>query len=89
MAGQADYSDPQIREAVARAMLDETEVSGAQAGGAERPVAAADPKQLFCDNWDTVKQVLNFLKPFLPQKLQGIVDMIIKAGDTLKQLICR
>ncbi|MFL6844931.1 MAG: hypothetical protein ACJ8ER_08645 [Allosphingosinicella sp.] len=90
MAGKAQMSDKQIREAVARAMLDESEVSGAAAaaGGKAAAAGGADPKKLFCDNWDTVKQVLQFLKPFLPKLLRGFVDAIIKAGDVLKGIIC-
>jgi len=74
--------DKQIREAVAQAMMDETEVTPTPSA------ALADPKELFCKNWDTVKQVLLFLKPKLPKLVRAAVDVIIKVGDALKQILC-
>lgn len=74
--------DNQIREAVAQAMMDETEVSAAPSA------ALADPKELFCKNWDMVKQVLLFLKPHLPKIVRAAVDVIIKVGDALKRILC-
>jgi hypothetical protein len=74
--------DNQIREAVAQAMMDESEVT---------PTASAalgEPKDLFCKNWDTVKQVLLFLKPHLPKIVRAAVDVIIKVGDALKKILC-
>lgn len=50
--------------------------------------AAGDPKQLFCENWDTVKAVLGFLRQYGPGFLKPIIDIVIKAGDALKRAIC-
>ena len=85
MAKKADYDDQQAREAVARAIMDDSDVSAA---GGSAAALGANPNELFCKNWDMVKQVLQFLKPFLPKVLRGVVDIIIKAGDALKSTIC-
>jgi hypothetical protein len=87
MAKQADSNDPQIREAIARALMDDSPVKEAGHHGMAA-AAAPNPKELFCKNWDTVRTVLLFLKSFLPKNLQGVVDAIIKAGDVLKGIIC-
>lgn len=76
-------NDKQIREAVAQAIMDDSPVA-APAGAA----ALASPKDLFCKNWDIVKQVLQFLKPHLPALVRAAVDVIIKVGDALKKILC-
>ncbi|HEX8621095.1 MAG TPA: hypothetical protein VF718_03920 [Allosphingosinicella sp.] len=73
----------QIRDAVAQAIMDDSEVAEPTAAA-----ALADPKDLFCKNWDTVKQVLLFLKPRLPALVRAAVDVIIKVGDALKKILC-
>jgi len=50
--------------------------------------AAVDPKTLFCENWDLVKNVLSAAKIFLPGWADAIIDLIIKAGDAVKAEIC-
>ena len=87
MPKQTDSNDPQIREAVAQALMDDSPVKAKAAPGAAL-AAPANPKDLFCKNWDMVRQVLLFLKPYLPKNLQGLIDSIIKVGDVLKRLIC-
>jgi hypothetical protein len=86
MAELTDSDRQRIREAVAKALMEDD--GRAPAATAALAAAAIDPKRLFCDNWETVKAVLQFLKPFLPKSLQGVVDGIIKAGDAVKALIC-
>jgi len=67
-----------------------TEALSADDRGAPAPVAdRADPKQLFCENWDLVKRVLLALRQFAPAFLKPIIDMVIKAGDALQKVICR
>jgi hypothetical protein len=87
MTDHADPNDPQVREAVARALMDDSDAD-VRVNEAAAADALVNPKELFCNNWDMVKQVLQFLKPYLPKYLQGILVVIIKAGDALKNVIC-
>ncbi|HEX8225026.1 MAG TPA: hypothetical protein VF605_14500 [Allosphingosinicella sp.] len=86
MTDQNESRDMQAREAVARALMDDSDVESSAAGGTA--ALRADPKALFCEHWDTVKTVLNFLKDYLPKYMRPIVTLIIKAGDALKAAIC-
>jgi hypothetical protein len=61
----------------------------AAAAGGGAAAAGVDPKKLFCDNWDTVKAVLGFLRSVAPAFLKPIIDMVIRAGDAVKATICR
>ena len=91
MTESKPYDERKGREAIARALMEDGPQTSAESGGAAAPAAAAplgDPVKLFCQNWNTVKQVLQFLKPHLPFFLRGVVDAIIKAGDVLKGVIC-
>jgi hypothetical protein len=75
--------DKQIRDAVAKAIMDDSPVAAATSAA-----ALANPKDVFCKNWDIVKQVLQFLKPHLPALVRAAVDVIIKVGDALKKILC-
>ncbi len=46
-----------------------------------------DPKKLFCENWETVKTVLQALASLVPGA-GLIVGWIIKAGDLAHGAIC-
>ena len=37
--------------------------------------------KLFCQHWPTVKQILEFLKRFLPAKVVAVIDALIRIGD--------
>ncbi|HEX8574029.1 MAG TPA: hypothetical protein VF759_14895 [Allosphingosinicella sp.] len=86
MTEQTDSYDSRAREAVARALMDDSEVETVSA--AATTTGRVDPKALFCEHWETVKQVLQFVKDYLPKYLRPIVSLIIKAGDALKATIC-
>lgn len=52
------------------------------------PIAAADLRRLFCDNWDMVKTVITALGVIFPPALL-VVTPLIKVGDIAKGIICR
>jgi hypothetical protein len=56
-------------------------------GGGAAPLVG-DARQIFCQNWDIVKQVLGYLKPLLPAPASWIVAGLIKAGDILHGKVC-
>jgi hypothetical protein len=87
MADAKEYDEKQAREAIARALMQDGPTAAAPSAAAAAP-SGINPAQLFCQNWDTVKQVLQFLKPHLPIFIRGVVDAIIKAGDVLKGIVC-
>lgn len=66
----------------------------AEAGGAAAadtravPMDIPDPKQFFCRNWPTARAILEFLLPFLPEKLKAPVQTLIRIGDRVHQAIC-
>ena len=58
---------------------------------AAAPAAAAggiDPKQAFCNDWPTIKQVLQFLQGVIPQPGPILIGVIIAAGDAAHNTIC-
>ena len=69
----------QIAQALADG-LDDKENVGA-------PALVGDARQLFCENWDVVKQVLSYLKPLLPA-FGWVITAIIAAGDILHRRVC-
>jgi len=82
MASHAN--DQQLSAAIVEALNSDRPASAA----APPAKAAADPKRLFCENWDMVKTVLGFLRTVAPKFLRPIIDMVIKAGDAVKAAIC-
>lgn len=71
------------RQAVARAWA---------AGPAPEAAVAAEAingKDLFCNNWDTVKQVLSFLQTIVPPPGNWIVSLIVSAGNAVQPTICK
>lgn len=81
----ASNHDGQIAAKIAEA-LTAGEINAQAATTTE--ALAGDPKKIFCDNWDTVKTVLLILRQFAPAVVKPLIDIVIKAGDTLKGLIC-
>ena len=81
----ADFTDGDRQKAsqiVAQMFVDG---GGATAAGfAATESALPDPKTLFCQNWSTVKSVLQALKLLLP-KFSWLLDLLIAAGDKLHQ----
>lgn len=82
----ADFTS-QERQAAARAiaevMVTDTgpETVGAMAAG-------IDPKKLFCENWGTVRTVLEVLKTLVPGAVGVIIGVVIKAGNAAHSAIC-
>lgn len=75
------------RQAVARAWA-----AGPAAGPAPEAAVAAEAingKDLFCNNWDTVKQVLSFLQTIVPPPGNWIVSLIVSAGNAVQPTICK
>jgi len=90
MASQADNDRQRISAMIAEALASDTpQTAAAEAAGAKAGAEAVDPKELFCQNWDTVKAVLGVLRNFAPAFLKPLIDLVIKAGDALKKAICR
>ena len=56
-------------------------------GTAETAEAFADPKQIFCQSWPTVKQALEALK-VLAAKYAWAIQVIIIAGDKAHVKYC-
>ena len=81
MAELQDSDREELRRIVGEALLSEDEPAGAR-------VAAADVRQVFCDNWQTVKKVLEFIAGIVPG-IGRYVRAIIAAGDFLYGRICR
>jgi len=48
----------------------------------------ADPKDLFCKNWETVKRVLQFLSGVVPIWLRPIIAILIRLGDAARATLC-
>jgi len=57
-------------------------------GTTEAAAEFVDLKKLFCENWQTVKQVLQFIADKLGEPVRSIVKALIGAGDFLHELIC-
>ena len=51
-------------------------------------LAAANPKQFFCQNWPLIRTGLEILKSFVPLPIKPIVHLVIKAGDAASSVIC-
>lgn len=51
---------------------------------------AAGTKDLFCDNWPTVKQALKFIAglPFVPQAVRDAIAKVIAGGDLAAGVLC-
>ena len=60
----------------------------ARFGGDQAGQTFADPKQVFCQNWSTVKQALEALKVIAP-KYAWAIQVIITVGETAHGRICQ
>jgi hypothetical protein len=89
MASLSEDDRKRGSKAIAEALMSDSAPAAAVAGG---PAAAAalpaNAKKLFCDNWTTVKSVLQVLRQFAPGFVKPLIDIVIKAGDALKSAIC-
>jgi hypothetical protein len=88
MAELTARQQQQIEDAIAEEM-------SADAGGRAQGLAASviDPgqlKDLFCENWEKVKQALAFIArlPMVPQQLKDAIDRLIRIGDRIHGIIC-
>ncbi len=70
----------ELRRVVGEALLSEDEAVQAEIAG--------DAKEVFCRNWQTVKQVLQFISSYVPG-IGKYVRAIIAAGDFLYGTVCR
>jgi hypothetical protein len=70
----------QIAQALAAGMNDQAPTDAQALTG--------DARQIFCQNWDVVKKVLGFLKPYLPAPIGWVIAGLITAGDILHGKIC-
>lgn len=55
---------------------------------AQVALAAANPKQFFCQNWPLIRAGLEILKGFVPLPIKPVVQIVIKAGDAASSVIC-
>jgi hypothetical protein len=85
----AQLTENEIREAqmlAAHALAGE---SAPRANAAAAAADAGDAKKLFCENWPTVKKVLQFLADTVGGIVAGAARAIIVAGDFLFGRICK
>lgn len=59
-----------------------------ESAAAVSPEALVSAKELFCNNWDMVKKVLEFLATVAPGSVGVIINLVIRAGDAAKKVIC-
>ena len=61
------------------------------AAGAVDMISLTGTKDLFCDNWQTVKGVLSFIAnlPLIPAAVRTAIGVVIKAGDLAHGALCR
>lgn len=69
-----------VNEAVGAAL-----VSGVEA---KQPTLDVDPKKIFCENWATVRAVLEALASIVPAPAKAIILLVISIGDGVKKAIC-
>jgi hypothetical protein len=83
----ADTITPQEARALQAAFAEGDTMSAAQSQALALP---ADIRELFCRNWETAKQILNFLAslPVLPAVVRAAIAMVIKAGDIAHRTLC-
>ena len=46
------------------------------------------PLDIFCKNWATLKQALEFLAGLLPEKYAALIKKVIRIGDLAHDTIC-
>ena len=61
---------------------------GPKLAAAPAAMAAANPKQFFCQNWPLIRTGLEILKSFVPLPIKPIVLLVIKAGDAASSVVC-
>jgi hypothetical protein len=55
----------------------------------QKALVPGDAKDLFCEHWDTVKEVLGFLQDVLPPPISTVIKYVIKFGDIAHSKICK
>lgn len=55
---------------------------------AQVAMAAANPKQFFCQNWPLIRTGLEILKGFAPLPVRPIIGLVIRAGDAASSVVC-
>ena len=68
------------------AILETGDAHAMEAAPAEQEFV--DLKEIFCKHWQIVKDVLQFLSQFFPQKWKDRIAAIIKAGDFIFGQVC-
>lgn len=78
--------DAKIREIVSAelAQLDVADDVALAAG----PEGVRDLKNIFCNHWPNAKDVLEFLKPYLPTLVRLPLTVLIRIGDRVHATIC-
>lgn len=63
-----------------------------EAPAARESLAGVDPRELFCQNWDTVRSVLIYIRDHFPVPIPGIVktaiSVLIRIGDGAHAILC-
>lgn len=70
-----------VHDAVAEALVTETAQIEAKTEG-------LNPKEVFCENWDTVSRVLAVLMAIVPGPAKGVIGAVLAIGNGVKKAIC-
>jgi hypothetical protein len=81
VAGISEADKQAIGEQWARNLQPHMAAFAAAAPAAAAPPAGIDPQKLFCEQWPTIKQALQFLQGVIPQPGPILIGLIIAAGD--------
>jgi hypothetical protein len=79
------------RKAIAKSVAEalSSEAAPPAAMMAALPAAAtANPKQFFCQNWLTVKSVLQVAQTLAPPLVRPVIGIVITVGDGIAKVIC-
>ena len=57
--------------------------SGAESGAETESITGDGLKEAFCDSWPSVKEVLEFLKPFAGPAVGAAIGVVVRVGDKL------
>lgn len=55
----------------------------AESGAETESITGDGLKEAFCDSWPTVKEVLEFLKPFAGPVVGAAIGVVVRVGDKL------
>lgn len=54
-----------------------------ESGAKTESITGEGLKEAFCDSWPTVKEVLEFLKPFAGPVVGAAIGVVVRVGDKL------